>query len=289
MQRAHNKPAFFSHFPPFSLGGANEQDSSEGLARMYADLDPLARHVRSAACTLLMFSFFFCGTLEGLFGLLAASCVLCCAAPGSLGVAHSSRCAKICAIFTATLALFHLLAISTFSIAVLPTMPVAVAQQCSAHEREMELSAHPAGKMPPPEKFGLSEVFLTGKVFAEGVPMTADQPMPSPMKKMDLDAAPPLLDDDSYSTAAAKLVAGGSIRAARHLEQVVAVVTRASFEPAPLSAHCAKVARFYAEFAPVALLMAGLIEFCLFLSAMTLARRAAHLILAARSMGANGI
>ena len=68
---------------------------------MYADLDPLARHVRSAACTLLMFSFFFCGTLEGLFGLLAASCVLCCAAPGSLGVAHSSRCAKICAIFTA--------------------------------------------------------------------------------------------------------------------------------------------------------------------------------------------
>ena len=68
---------------------------------MYADLEPLARAVKSAACSLLMFSMLFCGTLEGLFGLMAATSVLCCTAPGSLGVAHSSRCAKICAVCTA--------------------------------------------------------------------------------------------------------------------------------------------------------------------------------------------
>lgn len=267
------------------------QDSSEGLARLYADLDPLARHVRSAACTLLMFSFFFCGTLEGLFGLMAACCVLCCAAPGSLGVAHASRCAKICAVCTATLALLHLLAISTFAVAVLPTMPAAVAQTCTAHEREMDSlthSAHPAGKLPAPEKFGLSDVFLTGKVFAEGgLPVKENQPVPPKMKE--LVSEEPMLADGSYSVAAAKLVAGGSVRVSRHLEQLVAVVTRTTFQPAPLSAHCAKVARFFADFAPLALLMAGLVEFCLFLSAMTLARRATALVHTARSMGANGI
>ena len=108
-------------------------------------------------------------------------------------------------------------------------------------------------------------------------------------KKMQVAAEEPLLEDGSYSAAAANLVAGSSIRVARHLEQIVAVVTRTSFQPAPLSAHCAKVARFFADFAPVALLMAGLVEFCLFLSAMTLARRATALRHAARSMGANGI
>ena len=269
------------------------QDSSEGLARMYADLEPLARAVKSAACSLLIFSMLFCGTLEGLFGLFAACTVLFCAAPGSLGVAHASRCAKICAIFTASLALFHMMALSTFSIVVLPSMPATVAQMCMAKEREMASMAHkglPAGKHPNAgTDFDLSDVLVAGKIFAEAKPELPTKTAAPSAKPLPI-GREAVLVEGSYSNAAAQLVAGGSIHVARKLEQVVAVVTRVgTFKPAPLSAHCAKVSHFFADVAPMALLLAGLVELCLFLSAMNLARRAGHLVQVARSSGANGI
>lgn len=144
----------------------------------------------------------------------------------------------------------------------------------------MTHNALPAGKhATPPVSLDISDVLLTGKVFAAGA-----LPLEEHVAKE------PLGPDASYADAAAQFVAGTSIHAARKLEQVVAVVTRvSSFQPAPLSDHCAKVARFYADAAPLVMLMAGLVEFCLFLSAMTLARRAAHLVRVARDSGANGI
>merc|ERR1719335_1237158 len=107
-----------------------QNDSSEGLKRMYEDLEPLAKRLRSAATCLLFFSIMFMGSLEGLFGLVAATGVLCCAAPGSLGTAYAARCTRITAIICASLALMHLLCISTFATIVLPEMPAAIAKAC---------------------------------------------------------------------------------------------------------------------------------------------------------------
>ena len=67
-----------------------QNDSTEGLARMYQDLAPHALKLKSACTVLLLVSLFFCGSLEGLFGIMAAMSVLCCAAPGSLGTAVRS-------------------------------------------------------------------------------------------------------------------------------------------------------------------------------------------------------
>ena len=76
----------------------SQNDSSEGLANMYRDLAPAADRLRASAFSLLLLSFFFCGTLEGMFGLIAAASVLCCAAPGSLSTAYAARCTRIAAI-----------------------------------------------------------------------------------------------------------------------------------------------------------------------------------------------
>merc|ERR1719375_2470024 len=95
----------------------------------------------------------FCGTLEGFFGLMAAAGVLCCAAPGSLGTAYASRCTKTLAVICASLAAFHLIAISVFSIAVLPEMPHAVMDMCEAEGMgpgHMDLGAPKAMKLTKP-------------------------------------------------------------------------------------------------------------------------------------------
>jgi len=107
-----------------------QNDSSEGLARMYADLAPEAMRVRSAAFLLLCVSMFMCGTLEGLMGMIAACSVLCCAAPGSLGTAYAARCARVAALLAAGFGAAHLVALSLFSVTVLPEVPPAMATMC---------------------------------------------------------------------------------------------------------------------------------------------------------------
>merc|ERR1719183_3441294 len=101
-------------------------DSSSGLAQMYQDLNKPAAYLRSSATTLLLISIFFCGSLEGIFGLLAATGVLCCAAPGSLGTAYAARCTRLLAIVSAALAFTHGMCLATFAFAVLPEMPAAL-------------------------------------------------------------------------------------------------------------------------------------------------------------------
>ena len=60
-------------------------------SRRYSDLEPLAAEVLKGARMLLIFSIIRLPSLEGLLGLLAAVSILFWAAPGSLGVAYSSR------------------------------------------------------------------------------------------------------------------------------------------------------------------------------------------------------
>ncbi len=66
---------------------------ADTLTQMQIELQPLARKVRTAAAVLLIFSLLRMCSPAGFFGLIAASSVLCCAAPGSLGTAYASRCA----------------------------------------------------------------------------------------------------------------------------------------------------------------------------------------------------
>merc|ERR1719183_2450987 len=97
-------------------------DSSSGLAQMYQDLNKPAAYLRSSATTLLLISIFFCGSLEGIFGLIAACGVLCCAAPGSLGTAYAARCTRIAAVLCAALALGQFLCLGALSM-MMPHMP----------------------------------------------------------------------------------------------------------------------------------------------------------------------
>ena len=117
---------------------------------MYEDLAPYAMAVRSAAVPLLFFSAFYAGTLEGMFGLIAASGVLCCAAPGSLGVAHAAKCTRICALIAAMLALIHIFCITTFALFVMPEMPKAFHQACVMNtQQELGLIAAAPGSLEP--------------------------------------------------------------------------------------------------------------------------------------------
>jgi len=109
-------------------------DSSAGLARMYEDLAPGAARLRGAAISLLFFSILFMGSLEGLFGLIAAFGVLCCAAPGSLGTAYAARCTRITATVSAVIAFMHVTCMVTFAYAVLPEMPRAIHHVCPEME-----------------------------------------------------------------------------------------------------------------------------------------------------------
>lgn len=316
-----------------------QNDSSDGLARMYSDLEPLAQRVRSSACWLLFFSMMFCGTLEGMCGLFAAAAVLCCAAPGSLGTAYASRCSKTLATITAVLALFHLLALSTFSFVVLPEVPHTVAHMCAAKEAQLAKMEHgtaPAGKLAGPA-IDLHDLLLAGHIFAERAeqvvpaktpllgadPATfapkamlgTDEATYTPMdmkeakkeakeaKKVEKKAllgadeatyAPmsvevQVIEDGEEPSYPAKLVAAYSSKAARKLEALKMAVSSKAVDAAPLSEHCHDVAHFMAEVAPPLLLCLATLEFGLFLSALTLAKRQAHLLAAARRYGANAV
>merc|ERR1719424_1030147 len=81
-----------------------QNDSSAGLARMYADLELPAAKLRGHAVVLLCISVLMCGEPSGFFGLVAAAGVLCCAAPGSLGTAYAARCTRVCALIASIFA-----------------------------------------------------------------------------------------------------------------------------------------------------------------------------------------
>jgi len=117
--------------PPDTVAVPAVNDSSSGLARMYEDLKPGAAALRRVASVLLCFSLLVLGspTLEGVFGLIAACGVLCCAAPGSLGTAYAARCTRICAIICAGIALFQALTLSAVAVTI-PRVPQALMEVC---------------------------------------------------------------------------------------------------------------------------------------------------------------
>jgi len=229
-------------------------DSSEGLARMVADLAPFAARLRSSAFTLLLFSLLFMGTLEGMFGLIAAVGVLCCAAPGSLGTAHAARCTKICAIICATVSLMHIFCLSAFSVMVLPEMPHAFADAC----RDAQMEA------PAPLKAKLTDMLVSSSAG----------PATSSTGSVEVVAL-------TSSSSASAIVATVTSAATRRLQEV-GVVSSAD-------APCLRAERAFADAAPTLLLCAVLVETALFFSAISTAKAAGRLIAAARSFGANGI
>ena len=237
------------------------QDSSAGLAQMYDDLTPLANNLRRAAHALLFFSILFCGSLEGLFGLIAACGVLCCAAPGSLGVAYAARCTRITATICAVMALLHIICLATFSLAVLPQMPHAFHHVCteSMKMEQPPLEHQPHHEHPPHHGEGHPPMF--GLLSAPSVETGRAEVVPS---------------------APAHLVATVATSAARRLQEMAIV----SEETSPA---CERAERVFAKAAPLMLFFAMVVELGLFMSALSTAKAAGKLLMAARRYGANAI
>jgi hypothetical protein len=223
-----------------------QNDSSEGLARMYADLEEPAKKLRSSAFTLLLLSFLFCGSIEGIFAMIAALSVLCCAAPGSLGTAYAARCTRICAIVCAVVAFSQMMMLTAVSFMV-PHMPEAVDSYCAT--------------MP------------VGGVVVATPPDVKVVAVPSPA------------DDKPLAKEGAHKVVAFAVSGLRKLQEVATATAPMDDQ----AAQCEKAAYFTAEVLPYFVFFASIAELCLFIAAMTTARRALHLVLLARSMGANGL
>ena len=107
-----------------------QNDSASGLAAMHKDLAPMAAQVKGGAAMLLVFSLFRLGSLQGILGLVAATGVLCCSAPGSLGTAYAARRARCTSLCAASFSLFTLLMIGCLYMHALPTLPARMHEQC---------------------------------------------------------------------------------------------------------------------------------------------------------------
>jgi len=237
----------------------SQNDSSEGLANMYRDLAPAADRLRASAFSLLLLSFFFCGTLEGMFGLIAAASVLCCAAPGSLGTAYAARCTRIAAIVCAALALGEILMLGTLSMMV-PHVPEAVQKMCD-------------GVPPPP----------AAHLAAAPQQHHAEPPAHAPMRTYELEFEAltiPATAKEGAHTFVAIAVAG-----ARRLQ----AVAPSSVALTPDEVKCARAQAFATDVLPYLVVLGMFAEFCLFAVAMTTARRALDLVLLARRSGANAL
>jgi len=243
-------------------------DSSAGLACMYADLAPLAARLRSAAVPLLFFSLLFIGSLEGMFGLVAACGVLCCAAPGSLGTAYAARCTRITATISATLALMHMFCLSTFAFAVMPEMPAALHQLC--HQAEHGMGAEPPRPMllDAPSR-GDASVIVSSSIESFDVFEASN------------DAGDEMLV--AIPSSSATMVATIVTSTARRLQEVV------SEPPLEDPTACRRAERAFVQAAPTLVLFALIIQFGLFVTSMTVAKLSTRLVLAARKYGANAI
>lgn len=229
-----------------------QNDSSDGLARMYQDLQPYALKLKSSATVLLLVSIFFCGSLEGLFGIMAAMSVLCCAAPGSLGTAYAARCTKILAIVCAVIALSQLVALTAVSI-MMPTMPHHIAEACD------ELNAHAVEDKTP---------------MLDAVP-AQDGAVGSPA----------LVPESSYGEQQ-------PVHTSQVLVTVIAAASRRLQQVAPETVkeiRCERAQAFVANVAPFLLLGAMIVETLMFMSALSTIKAATNLLKAARRYGANAI
>jgi len=218
-----------------------QNDSSEGLARMYADLELPAARLRSHAMILLCIAVLMCGEPAGFFGLVAAVGVLCCAAPGSLGTAYAARCTRIFALLSAFLALGQLMALLSLSF-VLPELPAVLASHCEGHHDVAKLAIVAEGAQPD-------------LAFTE-----------PPMRPM--------------AERGAVVLVGYGAHAARKLQDVA---------PSLKQVKCENLAEMADSMLPYMISTAMLIELCLFIAALNVAKSAARLMADARRFGANGL
>lgn len=233
-------------------------DSSSGLTRMYQELNLPAARLRSAATTLLLISVFFIGSPEGIFGLVSACGVLCCAAPGSLGTAYASRCTRITATIAATFALMHMMCLSTFALAVMPNMPHAFHEAC---QEQAKLAIPADGAFAHKEASLLPHLFLKGLAAADAEPS----------------------DEAPKAQMVAMTVATYASAASRRLQEFAPH----QFDHA--TAPCERAERIFSQTAPTLVWLGVLMELCLFLAAVNTARAAGHLTLLARKHGANAM
>jgi hypothetical protein len=258
---------------------------------MYADLAPFAAKVRGAALSLLFFSILFMGSLEGLFGLLAACGILCCAAPGALGTAHAARCARIMATVCAVLSLMHIMCLSTFAVVVMPEMPKAFHKQCVEEHKQILAQ-------------GAADVEYDNAIVAtqDAAPATSSESFVSSVMYFGLSYAKNgaknqvYVDDEEEPSGTATTLVAVSTAAARRLQDYVMIIDEPSADQAALAAEakkqakaCAKAEDFFVSAVPTYLVLAMFVEMGLFVSAMRLARASAMITAAARAYGANGI
>lgn len=291
------------------------QDPS--LVRMSEALAPHAARLRSAALLLLLFSAMFIGTLEGLFGFVAAAGVLCCAPPGPLGTAHAARCTRITATVSAAFALIHAMCLLTFTLAVLPEMPVAMDRACDAKA---------VGMAPFPADGAAHSGHVTAFLASVGVnthapPKTYEMVFPplDPKPKVGKDGFDDLKqkgEKAAYVTHADAEAVGDDGPMVAHMthpealvdkvddDEVESPVDDAVSTPATLVAHltaaaarrlqtatppveaCVRAKELFATTVPTFLYAAILVELALFYAAFATAKAATRLVLAARLLSA---
>jgi hypothetical protein len=256
-------------------------DSSEGLSRMYNDLAPLAARVRGSATMLLFFSCLFMGTLEGLFGLIAATGVLCCAAPGSLGVAYAARCTRITATIAAVLAFMHVMCLTTFAVAVLPEMPYALDRACASEAKMDAKMVIPADAAIP----------MGAPVGASMGAIPAGAPVGTSMDSVAIVPETNGIVDFISAKIAEHTQAGTTDKAAISASLVATVATSAArrLQDVTHDDACKRTKQLFTDAVPAFIYAAIFVEMGLFFSALNTAKAAARLIKAARAYGANAM
>ena len=263
---------------------------------MYEDLAPYAMAVHSAAVPLLFFSAFYAGTLEGMFGLIAASGVLCCAAPGSLGVAHAAKCTRICALIAAMLALIHIFCITTFALFVMPEMPKAFHQACVMNtQQELGLIA----AAPVHSNLWSNDAAPSADAAVAPIPAAHEEVALVKDDDKDVFTATQEFPKATHAEGIAVFTASVSTTAVRRLQEYYSFDYPEVTEEEPakddnkdepsMPTDCEHAERMFAKAAPIAMMLSLLVEFGLFTSALRVAKASARIVLAARSFGANGI
>merc|ERR1719440_222367 len=164
----------------------------------------------------------------------------------------------------------HGLCLTTFAVTVLPEMPSAIARACTTPDK---LSAAP---LAVPADGAASQATQGGAfvhLISAGLASLDNGPSPVEAKH----AAEPV-----EVSASATLVATVATTATRRLQEMVAHV------PEPHAA-CARTTRLFDTAVPTFIYAAVFIEMGLFVSAMSTAKAASRLLMAARRYGANAI
>lgn len=93
--------------------------------------DAIASKLIRSCAFLMIYSLLRLGSLQGLLGLLAAATVLCCSAPGAIGMARSARHVKFCALVAAALACVSMVFVGTAMVTLPPVIEAELRTTCA--------------------------------------------------------------------------------------------------------------------------------------------------------------